>query len=70
MSPTDNLSDAQTKMIEYQQNGVKMGWLINRRLQQVEVYQLGKERPVLTKPTNLCGDSILVNFRLNLTDFW
>ncbi|MEB3226861.1 MAG: Uma2 family endonuclease [Synechocystis sp.] len=70
MSPTDNLSDAQTKMIEYQQNGVKMGWLINRRLQQVEIYQLGKEREVLTKPKSLSGDPILVDFRLNLTNFW
>ena len=70
MSPTDNLSDAQTKMIEYQLNGVKMGWLINRRLQQVEVYQLGKEREVLTKPKSLSGDPILVDFRLNLTNFW
>lgn len=70
MSPTDNLTDAQLKMAEYQENGVKLGWLINRRHQQVEIYRLDCPREILDKPLQVSGDPILPGFTLDLTDFW
>jgi Uma2 family endonuclease len=46
-SMTDNLTTLQAKMLEYQANGVRLGWLINPQQQQVEVYRLGQAVEVL-----------------------
>ncbi|MBL1211688.1 Uma2 family endonuclease, partial [Geminocystis sp. GBBB08] len=40
LSPTDNLIETQKKMLEYLENGTKLGWLINRKTRQVEIYRL------------------------------
>lgn len=54
MSPTDSLRETQAKTQEYISNKVKLGWLINRKLSQVEIYRLGKPTEVLEHPkTNL-----------------
>lgn len=42
-SPSDSLKSLQEKMREYIDNGTKLGWLINRKDKQVEVYRQGKE---------------------------
>jgi Uma2 family endonuclease len=38
MSRSDSLQETQTKMPEYINNGVKLGWLIKRKMRQVEIY--------------------------------
>ena len=55
MSPSDKLKDTQAKMREYQDNGVKLGWLINAQQQQVEIYRQGKPMEVINKPSTLSG---------------
>jgi Uma2 family endonuclease len=66
-SMTDSLKTLQDKMLEYQANGVRLGWLINPQQQQVEVYRLGKELEVLQSPNTLNGEDVLVGFTLNLS---
>jgi Uma2 family endonuclease len=70
MSPNDNLAEAQAKMQEYIDNGVRLGWLLNREAKQVEVYRLGQSKEVLQQPTQLAGDPILPGFILNLGILW
>jgi Uma2 family endonuclease len=47
-------------MLEYQTNGVRLGWLINHQQQQVEVYRLGQPVEILQSPLTLDGEDVLV----------
>ncbi|MDZ8054799.1 MAG: Uma2 family endonuclease [Aulosira sp. ZfuVER01] len=66
MSPSDSLQETQTKMQEYISNGVKLGWLINIKMRQVEIYRLGQPIEVLESPKELSGENVLSGFILNL----
>jgi Uma2 family endonuclease len=70
MSPTDSLKETQAKMQEYMSNGVKLGWLINRKLRQVEIYRLGQPVEILENPTQILGEDILPGFSLDLQMIW
>lgn len=70
MSPTDSLVDAQAKMQEYLENGVRLGWLLNRRAKQVEIYRPDSPTERLQHPNQLSGESVLPNFVLSLDGFW
>lgn len=70
MSPTDNLQETQKKMQEYIDNGVKLGWLINPKTHQVEIYRLGKPVEILNSPVELSGEDILPGFILNMAIVW
>jgi Uma2 family endonuclease len=69
-SSSDRLSELQTKMQEYQDNGVRLGWSINPQDRQVEIYRLGKDKQVVQSPTQLSGEDVLVEFTLDLTTVW
>jgi Uma2 family endonuclease len=69
MSPSDRLEAIQAKMEEYQNNGVRLSWLINPQQQQVEIYRSGKLKEVLNKPITLSDDEILPELIIEL-DFW
>ncbi|MBE9036203.1 Uma2 family endonuclease [aff. Roholtiella sp. LEGE 12411] len=70
LSPSDSLKVAQEKMREYIDNGVRLGWLINRKLRQVEIYRQGQEVEVLESPVTLSGEDILQGFILNIEAIW
>lgn len=70
MSPTDTLKETQSKLQEYMDNGVKLGWLINRKTRRVEIYRQGQEVEVLQSPTELSGEEVLPRFVLNLQTIW
>lgn len=70
LSPSDSLRVVQEKMKEYQDNGALLGWLINRKLRQVEVYRPTQEVEMLQSPTVLIGETILPKFVLNLEPIW
>ncbi|MFN6529930.1 Uma2 family endonuclease [Nostoc sp. ChiSLP03a] len=70
MSPSDSLKETQDKMQEYIDNGVKLGWLINSKLRQVEIYRLGQPVEILEHPKELLGEDILPGFTLNLAIIW
>ncbi len=66
MSPSDTLKDIQDKMKEYMENGVRLGWLINRKDGLIEIYRQGKETEVVKMPTYLSGEDVLPEFNLKL----
>ena len=70
MSRTDSLSTVQAKMQEYQDNGARLGWLINRRDRQVEIYRIGQSVEVLQSPITLSGETVLPDFVLDLASIW
>ncbi len=70
-SETDRLPPLQAKMMEYRDNGVRLGWLINPQQQQVEIYRSDREDiEILSKPMTLSGENILPGFTLDLTPIW
>jgi Uma2 family endonuclease len=70
LSPTDNLIDTQKKMIEYLENGTKLGWLINREARQVEVYRINQEVEILDNPSSVSGENVLEDFNLEMELIW
>jgi Uma2 family endonuclease len=68
-SATDSLSDLQSKMQEYLDNQVRLGWLIDPQNQQVEIYRLGSLKEVRSFPTVLSGEAVLPEFRLRVEMF-
>ena len=53
MSPNDSLKKTQKKMQEYIENGCRLGWLINRKKQEVEISRPGQDVEVLKFPSKL-----------------
>jgi Uma2 family endonuclease len=70
LSPSDSLKVAQEKMQEYRENGVRLGWLINRKSREVEIYRIGQEVEVLEFPGSLSGEDVLPGFVLDLAAIW
>ena len=70
LSPTDSLKKTREKMEEYRDNGSRLGWLINRRSKQVEIYRPGKEVEILESPKSLSGETVLPGFKLNMQSIW
>lgn len=65
-SRTDRLSLLQAKMLEYQVNGLRLGWLINPQQRQVEIYQQDQPVEVVSLPAQLSGEAVLPGFILYL----
>ncbi|MDY6901047.1 MAG: Uma2 family endonuclease [Cyanobacteriota bacterium] len=70
LSPSDSLKTTQKKMEEYKTNGVRLGWLINRKNRQAEIYRIGKEVEILDNPDSLNGEDVLPGFVLDLKMIW
>jgi len=66
-SPSDRLSTLRAKMIEYRDNGVLLGLLINPQDRQVEVYRLNAEVEILRSPVLVSCEAVLPGFNLDLT---
>ncbi|OZH53968.1 hypothetical protein AFK68_14010 [Hydrocoleum sp. CS-953] len=67
ISPSDSLFDTRKKMKEYLENGMQLGWLINPKNQQVEIYHAGKDVEILDSPKTLSGEDVLPEFILDMT---
>lgn len=70
LSPSDRTSVIQAKMLEYLDNGIQLGWLINRKSQQVEIYRSNAEVEIKAAPKTLSGEAVLPGFILNLELIW
>lgn len=70
MSPSDTLPETSAKLQEYLANGVRLGWLIDRKTRRVEVYRSGQPVEVLDAPTHLAGEDVLPGFILTLAAVW
>lgn len=66
-SASDSLKSLREKMQEYIENGVRLGWLINPRDRQMEIYRPGQAVEVLQSPTTLSGEDVLPGFVLDLS---
>ena len=69
-SPSDRLADVQAKMVEYMENGVRLGWLIDPRDRRVYVYRPGQPVEILEGPESVSGEPELPGFTLDLRTIW
>jgi Uma2 family endonuclease len=74
VSPSDlknqRYEDLQTKMQEYLDNGVKLGWLIEPEAKTVEIYRVGQQVEILNNPQALSGEDVLSGFSLDLSEIY
>ncbi|MBD2042633.1 Uma2 family endonuclease [Microcoleus sp. FACHB-672] len=66
VSETDDVEETRKKMQEYISNGLRLGWLINPKIRQVEIYRQNRDVEVLDSPATLSGEDILPAFILDL----
>ncbi len=66
VSESDDLEDTQAKMREFIANGLRLGWLINPKTKQIEIYRQNQEIEVLQSPANLSGEDVLPGLILDL----
>ena len=57
-------------MQEYQDNGCRLGWLIDPERKRVAIYRLGQPVEILEAPVSLSGEDVLLGFVLNLENIW
>jgi len=69
-SPSDGLADTRDKMAEYQDDGARLGWLIDAAERRVHVYRPGGEPDVLDAPASVSADPELAGFILDLAHVW
>jgi Uma2 family endonuclease len=69
-SLTDSLSELQAKMLEYMDNGVRLGFLINPHDRQVEIYRIDRSVEILQSPATVSGEQVLPGFTLDLNSIW
>ena len=69
-SETDRLVVLQEKMDEYIENGVRLGWLIDPLLKQVQIYRPGQQIELLQQPDSISGETVLPGFVLDLRPIW
>lgn len=65
-SRSDRLPPLRSKMQEYLDSGLRLGWLINPQDQQIEIYQPSSDISVIALPATLSGDTVLPGFQLAL----
>ena len=69
-SESDNMEPLRAKMREYMENKARLGWLIDRKNKQVEIYRQAQEVKVRDFPATLSGEDVLPGFVLDLTEVW
>ena len=57
-------------MVEYIENGAKLGWLLDPKNRRVEIYHPGRDVEILDAPATLSGEDILPGFVLDLAMIW
>ncbi|RDH47265.1 Uma2 family endonuclease [Fischerella thermalis] len=69
-SQTDNLPKLQSKMHDYLNNGLRLGWSIDHQTPLVEIYRPNQDVETLyfseQTPTTLSGETVLPGFLLDL----
>ncbi|MDJ0717135.1 MAG: Uma2 family endonuclease [Prochloraceae cyanobacterium] len=69
-SPSDGLKKLQEKMVEYRENGARLGWLIDPQRKVVEIYRRDRKVEVVQSPTTVSGEDVLPGFLLNLNEIF
>lgn len=70
-SQTDSLEKLRLKMLDYQANGCRLGWLIDPQSPLVDIYRLDQDVETINfsfyEPPTLSGEDVLPGFLLDLT---
>ncbi|HYN77110.1 MAG TPA: Uma2 family endonuclease [Lamprocystis sp. (in: g-proteobacteria)] len=69
-SPTDGRTNLVAKMREYQENGVRLGWLILPTQRQVYRFSGRQPEEVINEPVTMTDEQVLPGFSLNLAGLW
>jgi Uma2 family endonuclease len=70
-SASDNLKPLKEKMEEYiNEEGVQLGWLIDRKNRQVYIYRPAMTVECLDNPETVSGETVLPGFVLNMNKVW
>lgn len=64
-SPSDRRADLESKMEEYVEQGVQLGWLLDPVDNTATIYRPGEEPRFVDKPGLLDGDPVLPGFRFD-----
>jgi Uma2 family endonuclease len=67
-SKSDRLKPIQDKMVEFIENGVRLGWLIDPYKKQVHIYRKNGEIEILENPKTVSGEDVLEGFELDLDE--
>ena len=69
-SASDTLKGLKAKMEEYIENGVLLGWLIDRKNRTVYIYRPDRDPEILANPDRVSGDPELPGFSLPMAKIW
>jgi Uma2 family endonuclease len=69
-SQTDRFSDLEKKVVEYMDNGARLGWLLDPIQKLAVIYRPNHEPQRLEAPDTLSGEPELPGFVLNLREIW
>ncbi len=69
-SKSDSLKQLQAKMEEYLENGVSLGWLIDRQNRTVHIYRPKQEPQILENPDIVNANPELSGFQLPMAKIW
>ena len=67
LSETDSLTELRTKMLEYLENGLRLGWLIDPKTETARVFRANGAVEVKTFADTLDGEDVLPGFRFALS---
>ncbi len=70
VSPSDSLPIVRAKMQEYLNSGLRLGWLLNPRDRQAEIYRPQASPEILFALDTLFCEPVLPVFTLNLAWLW
>jgi Uma2 family endonuclease len=70
LSPSDRPGKAHAKMLEWIENGVELGWLIDPQKQSVTVYRPGREPELHIGVSTIAGEGPVEGFMLDLGPVW
>ncbi|MEG4347583.1 Uma2 family endonuclease [Microcoleus sp. A003_D6] len=69
-SASDTLKGLQKKMQEYIENGVSLGFLLDRKNRKVYIYRPHREPEILDNPETVSADPELPGFALRMAKIW
>ncbi len=65
-SPSDTRAETRKKLVEYLEQGARLGWLLDPDAGEVDIYRPGRLPETLTRPATLSGEGVLPGFVLDL----
>lgn len=65
-SPSDRIGEVRERLLEFIHQGSRLGWLIDRKSQTVEIHRPNQPVEILKRPETLSGEDVLPGFVLKL----